>query len=165
MPRVMIMVGVWFTCAAVPASTSNCTSARTEGSLASACTFFWSAAERTAATVSQTLPVMPQEFWFWKMASDRLILADARGSGGVARGLTGIGVAVQRELAAHQVRFAGSHVVPEDRRQNGFVEHLAVGTLEVAIQVEAERSGRVADGLGSVHVRTNGQTGQEQDEC
>jgi hypothetical protein len=45
------------------------------------------------------------------------------------------------------------------------VEHLAVGTLEVAIEVEAERSGRVADGLGSINVRTNGQTRQEKDEC
>jgi hypothetical protein len=39
------------------------------------------------------------------------------------------------------------------------VEHLAVGTLEVAIEVEADRSGRVAGGFGSVNLRTNGQTG------
>jgi hypothetical protein len=40
-----------------------------------------------------------------------------------------------------------------------------MGTLEVAIKVEADRGGGAAEGFGSVNVRTNGQAGKEQYEC
>ena len=58
------MVGVWLIPAALPASTSRCTSLKTEGSFASNCTFLASTGVKTLATVSHTLPLAAQATWF-----------------------------------------------------------------------------------------------------
>src|ERR1035438_3524683 len=65
-PAVINIDGVRSTLSRVASSISCRTSASTPGSLASACTFFCSAAVSTVATVSHTWPLIAQVAWLFQ---------------------------------------------------------------------------------------------------
>src|ERR1019366_5771886 len=96
--------------------------------------------------------------------TDRLILADARGSHGDGRGRTRIlvGRNVERKLAEHQERLAGLHVVLDYRRQHEVVQVFAGRAGEVAVDLKQYRGGGVAHGSTFIHVGAGRQARQQR---
>src|SRR5215471_11545746 len=105
---------------------------------------------------------------FEKSVAYGFVLADPCGSSGDVRGGASIDVLRdrQRKLAEDQEGFARLYEVEDDRGQNVLMQVLAVGTHEIAVELEKDGRGRVAHGFAFAGVCWCGRySGKQRGQC